>query len=323
MRLSAIIFPVAIFLASGSAVAKPFLPSGPRQTCTDPVVRKEWRTLSVTEQENYVSAVQCLAQKPSIFTVDPSTTNSTSLYDNFPEVHVVLNNQIHHVAAFLPWHRYFVHLYEKALQACGYIDNAVYWDWTIDQPDFTQSPLWSSSAFGGNGDSDTFCVVDGPFANMQMRIPEEHCLKRDFVTPTVLPNNATVAQLFVDADSPYSTLEFDLENGAHASVHLMVGGAHGGDMQPQWSPNDPVFFLHHGNIDRLWWQFQQSSPERQLEFNGNRYPFDYSNPSNPNNSIQATVDDILPMFGGFAEEVTISDVMQTEGGLDGALCYTY
>jgi hypothetical protein len=40
----------------------------------------------------------------------------------------------------------------------------------------------------------------------------------------------------------------------HNRVHVWVGGS----MAPGTSPNDPVFFLHHCNIDRLWalWQFR-------------------------------------------------------------------
>ena len=40
----------------------------------------------------------------------------------------------------------------------------------------------------------------------------------------------------------------------HNKIHLWVGG----DMLPGTSPNDPVFFLHHCNIDRIWalWQDQ-------------------------------------------------------------------
>jgi tyrosinase len=46
-----------------------------------------------------------------------------------------------------------------------------------------------------------------------------------------------------------------LEGQAHNWVHLSVGGAlngNGGFMQANLSPVDPVFFLHHCNIDRLW-----------------------------------------------------------------------
>jgi hypothetical protein len=29
-------------------------------------------------------------------------------------------NLVHSVASFLPWHRYFVQIYEQALKECGY-----------------------------------------------------------------------------------------------------------------------------------------------------------------------------------------------------------
>lgn len=42
----------------------------------------------------------------------------------------------------------------------------------------------------------------------------------------------------------------------HNRVHLWVGGS----MLPESSPNDPVFWLHHCNIDRLWTQWQREHP---------------------------------------------------------------
>ena len=52
----------------------------------------------------------------------------------------------------------------------------------------------------------------------------------------------------------------------HSQVHVWVGGVwnvvgegtpYQGSMVPNTSPNDPVFFIHHCNGDRLWWQWQQ------------------------------------------------------------------
>ena len=42
----------------------------------------------------------------------------------------------------------------------------------------------------------------------------------------------------------------------HNIVHRFIGG----DMGTAASPNDPVFFLHHCNIDRIWanWQDQDA-----------------------------------------------------------------
>jgi len=39
----------------------------------------------------------------------------------------------------------------------------------------------------------------------------------------------------------------------HNSVHVWVGG----DMSLSSSPNDPVFFLHHCNVDRIWAAWQE------------------------------------------------------------------
>ncbi len=37
-------------------------------------------------------------------------------------------------------------------------------------------------------------------------------------------------------------------SGLHNGVHNRVGG----DMSPPTSPNDPVFYLHHCDVDRIW-----------------------------------------------------------------------
>jgi len=48
--------------------------------------------------------------------------------------------------------------------------------------------------------------------------------------------------------------------GMHNLVHVWVGG----DMLPATSPNDPVFFLNHCNVDRIWeaWMKKPGSPGR-------------------------------------------------------------
>ena len=42
----------------------------------------------------------------------------------------------------------------------------------------------------------------------------------------------------------------------HNSVHVWIGG----DMQLATSPNDPVFYLHHCNVDRIWSAWQARWP---------------------------------------------------------------
>jgi hypothetical protein len=54
--------------------------------------------------------------------------------------------------------------------------------------------------------------------------------------------------------------ESTLEAGPHDNVHNDLGGSTG-FMGQFLSPLDPIFFLHHGNIDRLWhiWNLKQKA----------------------------------------------------------------
>src|SRR5207245_65262 len=55
-----------------------------------------------------------------------------------------------------------------------------------------------------------------------------------------------------NAMGTFLAFQATLEGAVHASVHQAVGGtmAHGS------SPADPLFFLHHANLDRLWSEWQ-------------------------------------------------------------------
>jgi tyrosinase len=44
----------------------------------------------------------------------------------------------------------------------------------------------------------------------------------------------------------------DLENNPHNTVHRLVGGNQGFMADPRLAGLDPIFWLHHCNIDRLW-----------------------------------------------------------------------
>ena len=59
---------------------------------------------------------------------------------------------------------------------------------------------------------------------------------------------------------PYydSATALPLDINLHNRVHVWVGGS----MGPSSSPNDPVFFLHHCNIDRLWALWWSDDPKR-------------------------------------------------------------
>lgn len=239
---------------------------------------------------------------------------------------------VHNVAAFLPWHRYFLTLYEQSLQQCGYTGNILYWDWVAaaDTKKPSKSAVFDpTTGFGGNGNVSSTdwankCVLDGPFKkgslslrywNLEVR---PHCLIRVFepgypeynITEMIADNYNSAALAYVNAETTFENFANALENGPHAAVHQGVGNFDG-DMGPQSSsPNDPLFFLHHAQVDRLWYLWQKANPAaRTFDYSGYTYP-DYA---------AATLDDLLPMLGLGADK-KVREFMDVNAA---NLCYKY
>ena len=74
---------------------------------------------------------------------------------------------------------------------------------------------------------------------------------------------------------------------------------------------DPVFFLHHTNLDRLWAQWQQTDPAKRLNA--------YDGKTNGNSVEPAQLSDMLDM-DGLSRNLMVQDVMETQGG---QFCYKY
>lgn len=123
------------------------------------------------------------------------------------------------------------------------------------------------------------------------------------------PNVVNEIQNSKDYDSYRRTLE----SGPHGAIHSAVGG----DLGPATSPNDPVFFLHHAQIDRLWWLWQQKDPKkRNVEFGGNKMQEDGGAEGS---SPRAKLSDVMSVRG-LGGDVKVRDFMTTQNE---RLCYRY
>jgi hypothetical protein len=183
-------------------------------------------------------------------------------------------NYAHRGPAFGPWHRELLKLYEAELQNAAGDPNLTlpYWDWTKDQTAADPGFPFTTDFLGGDGAANpNDKVTTGDFAGWTLNCDEEGWgfLRRHFGGDGPgLPSAMSVINCL--ALTPYDSSPWNLSSASassfrntlegwvgpaqiHNAVHRWVGGS----MQPGTSPNDPIFFFHHCNIDRLWASWEQ------------------------------------------------------------------
>ncbi|KAI8924371.1 hypothetical protein BC831DRAFT_513408 [Entophlyctis helioformis] len=266
--------------------------------CTNPAVRREWRELSPSEQRAFTDAVNELKRRPS-------NAGHANRYEDFVALHMDFADVAHVVPQFLPWHRKFLREFELSLQA---IDSSVvvpYFDWALDSQAPARSPIFSASAFGSSGSADPRgCIDSGAFAGWKTNYPSSKCVSRhirrgqDFMDRWTSPE-AMARMILQDGD--YDRFRNEFESTSHAQVHTGIAG----DMQAMFSPNDPIFWVHHANVDRYWSVWQQSFENAITAYGG----FD------PVRGVTARLSDNMAPFN-----VPVSRVMDTRAP---GLCYVY
>lgn len=148
---------------------------------------------------------------------------------------------------FLPWHRCLLYFLERTLRKLSGHDDLrlVYWDWestasrtlpTIYAPP-DQPLFWAKR------------TLSGPNWPLPDRSVD--------VQPSL---GAPDFRIFGGTATPSSPVPLAY-SGPHAPVHNAFGP---GDMSNlQFSPRDPVFYAHHGNIDRLWSSWVAAAPSHK------------------------------------------------------------
>lgn len=201
------------------------------------------------------------------------------------------SNAAHRGPIFLPWHRAALWELETLLiQADPSIAGLPYWRWEVEgalnagRPQ--NSRFWTADYVGTDGDSaQGNRVLNGPFKDWQATIYDNGSrsyttrstaglvrrLGRDPSGSPNLPDQAQVTDALSYTKYDVSPYQYDT-NGFRGRIEGWAGGPRmhnlvhrwvGGDMLSGTSPNDPVFWLHHCNVDRLWWSWQtRSTPLR-------------------------------------------------------------
>jgi tyrosinase len=260
---------------------------------------------------------------------------------------------------FLIWHRYYIHAYEKRLNACGYNDALPYWEWGLDVNAPHLSPIFDGSDTSMSGDGEFVpggplvlqipgnsepislakgtgggCVKTGPFKDMVVRLgpitqpdptaDNPRCLKRDlnadagkrfssFRNTTDLIVNSPNIEIFrttMEADPNYIPNSL----GVHGGGHFMISGDPGSDAFI--SSGDPAFYLHHAQIDRVYWIWQM------MDFQNRQGVFGTNTLLNQPPSANTTVEDNIDL-SPIASPIKIKNLMSTTGQNGSPLCYIY
>ena len=162
---------------------------------------------------------------------------------------------------FLPWHRIFLYELELRLNiAAGGSSNIriPYWDWTVDRdipellrdyrPIIKNVPLIDNNTNPPSVVTETIKVKRrvGPWLDPRGN-------------PVQLPTGPQITTLLTQPSFEDFT---GVSERHHGTVHVWLGGTIrypplgredvGTMTDPEISPADPCFWLHHSNIDRLW-----------------------------------------------------------------------
>lgn len=281
--------------------------------------RKSVQSLTAQERADFVGAIKKMKATKSPY------DSSMNYYDQFVYWHLKAfycsagtmgtMYPAHMNPAFLPWHRIYLDLFERALSdVYGKTVTIPYWDWTDPS---SVNAVFTNDFMGGNGDAaQGYAVTTGPFQkdSFQVRLYDTADIDSLFddvnndpnpvpylvrafgifkdstvVLPSMAEINATLAIPTYDSSPWDSSVDTAMsfrnslegwrgtagetcEDGImdvvptparrsqqHNVVHIWVGGVvpYGGkiiagNMTQSSSPNDPVFWIHHDNVDRLW-----------------------------------------------------------------------
>ncbi|XP_035826072.1 hemocyanin 2 [Aplysia californica] len=161
---------------------------------------------------------------------------------------------IHGMPTFPHWHRLFVVQVEDALRRRGAHIGMPYWDWT--KPKTTIPALAADESYVDPTSGES---VHNPFYNAQIAF-----LGNGVVTSRDVLEGLTQTPTFGDHTDLFDAYLLALEQDnfcdfevqfevAHNMIHALVGGnAPFGLASLSYSAYDPIFFLHHSNVDRIW-----------------------------------------------------------------------
>ncbi len=247
--------------------------------------------------------------------------------------------------SFLSWHRYFLHQFELKLQTYVPGVMIPYWDWSdpasitvasflgpngdvatsniVNQGYFAYNKPGSAAtpevpgvvpAMPANATAAPWWPASLPGWRLPGMFPPTAVggLKRSFKGLPGLPSGNEIRQCLGKGD--YASFQAAVEAGeglviphtiVHGAIHSWVGNGIGQMQDAKVSSFDPLFYLHHCNVDRLWAMWQ-------MDGHASLYPLADGKPQHHRNDI------MYPWIGataGYSTQSTVAPSIPMPGGL--------
>jgi len=147
---------------------------------------------------------------------------------------------------FLPWHRLYIYYFEKIVrQVCGHPEFTLpYWNYTSSDPAqrgvmpeqfrLPDDPLYGS----------LYVATRGSLANSGEPIQKYQAGDQMDITDAMLKTSYST----VDSVQGFCRA---IDSGIHGRIHVLTGTSKDMGAVP-YAGQDPLFFVHHANIDRMW-----------------------------------------------------------------------
>lgn len=177
--------------------------------------RMEWQQFKNTLQ--YTSFLRAVTRMKA-----NTNANSPSSWAYWTNVHV--NYCPHNVAYFLAWHRSYLYYFEQQLR-------------TESGDSSLALPYWNYYKYP---------ILPAEFTDPANRPLYVQRVRTNVYNALTLAPFASSVWNFQRGTT--NAFEPQFESAPHNPVHNLIGNV----MATMRSPDDPIFYLHHANVDRLW-----------------------------------------------------------------------
>jgi hypothetical protein len=281
-------------------------------------IRKNYKEMGPMEITDFNDALQQFWNMGSNSATSGLPTTTSYLAD-FAIMHFEIgvsasgtHTSIHNSIYFLPWHRAFLLDYEQRIKQHSKTTHPIhpydylavpYWDWrdeadplnntnvsSTTHPDFLAYAVVPDVNFSGWNFSYTSPVLGSPTTINFFR-------PTTFWPPSSINSNAGPAVVssvmssspFYDWSSAWTGFTNQLENTPHNSMHGFIGGV----MGSYYSPLDPIFFMHHNMVDKIWQDWEENSTLSYASTDLTTLPY---SAIPPGGSVAVTYPSSLPLY---------------------------